>query len=574
MSEKREKDEIKEEVSKQLKEEKEAEGKSSFVVGIGIIALVIIVIIIVLLLVRGCSKKSQNKQTDLEKILLDAGKNYYESNPDELPVNYGSCSEVTLSKLLTDNYLDGEMFNECNAENTYVKVCMLENKKQQYVPILVCDSIVSDDLYTDWEEGKLSDVIEDITDVKFKFLAKSFNGSNGNVIYGDEEEYWSTDIPYSEYKLVNKITYYRERYKEYKWNTYAKEYYLNNNTYFISAPNSEYSYRDDSSAKTVSKYYKIENKDGTKIYALDSNGYKLFSIDAVPGYPYHEDGYVLKSRTRTWTEKAKPTAKSTTTWYVCADPNGSKYQNVTTIPCGKETGKENYSVLKETKYSCDGGASWVKKEETCYSCPAPYLLKTTRDSCGEYGNWNYSGDACVGTDDVCENLKNPVTFYRWYKYEGTEVRSYYPNGSSTSTGTNSYYASAPASGYIADTNTTTTGYRYYKLLSAVTVSYSINAPEASAVRTNDYRWTDWSGWTTTVLTKADNKAVDTKTKVTIREIIGSTSDNWNNISDKYLTAEELVSVLKAKGYEINSINDIFTIGELKSDVQMYIRNKK
>lgn len=573
MSEKRENDEIKREVSKQLREEREAESRSSLIKGIGVIALVIIIIIIILLLLKGCSKRSQTKQNDLEKTLLDAGKEYYESNPDELPADFGACSEVTLSKLLTDNYLEANLFDECNAENTYVKVCMLENRKLQYVPILTCDTIVSDDLYKNWTEGKLSDVIEDVTDIKFKFLAKEFNGSDGSVTYGEEEEYWSNEIPYSDYKVVSRITYYRERYKEYKWSTFAKEYY-DKVAYFISSPNSDYANRDDATATTVSKYYKIVEGTGTKIYALDSNGYKLFSPDPVPGYPYHEEGYVLKSRTRTWTELAKPTEKSPTTWYVCRDPEDTKYQNVTRIECGKESGKENYNVLFETRYSCDGGASWTTEDATCYICPAPYLLKTTRDSCGEYGNWNYSGEACTGTDDVCQNLTNSVTFYRWYKFDSTEVRSYYPTGSTTSTGTTYYYATSPADGYVADTNTTTNGYKFYKSIPAVTATYSVNAPEANAVRTNDYRWTSWGGWTTTVLSKADNKAVDTKTKVTVREIIGSTNDNWNNVSDQYLTAEELVSVLKAKGYEINSLNDIFTIGELKSDVQMYIRNKK
>lgn len=551
-----------------------------------LIILVLVGIIIIILLLRSCGREGTGK-FDYEKTLLQAGKEYFEYNGNEKPIAKSSCEIVTLDKLTSEGLLNPDNYEDCDGEKTYVKVCLLENGKEHYVPLLKCDNINSDNLYESFKEGKISDIIADQTDIKFSYLGEVLKsegaetGSNTEVWYGDK-------IPYENYKLISKVTYYRYQDLQYRWYESSRLYYPNNTIsggreLYISVPSN--SYDKKANEQTGYKWYKI-TQNGTKEY-YPSNDKKEYYVSAPDGYPEKDtsDVYVTRSKTRTYTVEGN--AILAYQMYTCIeteykdkigiDPNAIATNEF--YPCGDSRNTENpgHDYTLATFYSYDGGVS--KVAQGTIGCSKGELF-SDNETCVTYNSWVYSSNNCTDPNtNVCQNFA-PIYSYRWYKIVGGtgEVKTYYPSGSSTAAGEKTYYAQSPEAGYVKDEGTKATVWNWYKDASSITAGYFTTAPSEGATQSSESKWTSWTEWSSTPvqsLGSAGTRKIETKVKLTIQEIKNVSKDGYEKIMTKYTEdIDELIAAFKAKGYEVESLSDIAMNGELKYQVKMYIRNKK
>lgn len=543
-----------------------------------VIILIVIAVIIILFLLKGCTnrnnennKNGNNEQEvvlDSEKTLVTAGKKYFENNFDELPTSIGECSQVTLNTLVEKGLVDVSKFELCSNENTYVRVCVLENSSYQYTPWFTCNDKTSDLEYDLAQEGTMQDIINDKSYVTFKFLAEELKAGSENL--GPVEEMWKSDIKYSSYKTLGTTTYYRYRDKLFTWNVTSKKYYTRsgekNNAsdvkeYYVSAPSSNY---QNSDSKTT-EAYKWYTTTSVKEFALDKNGAKAFSDKPIGDYNMPSGGVIKTAyQTRTVTGSTAPTK-----YYACSTSATATTIIYQPTPCNSENNiNSKYTYLRDIIYSCVSDKSNVDS-----------VLKNkvaSTDKCNTYSKWSTSFTPCTSKDiNVCRSVD--VTFYNWYKLTDNGDKTYYPSGSSNASGEKVYYTSAPVDGAVKDTTTKATAYKWYSVTNKTTSEYTAVAPSgySSATKTDNYKLTEWSKWSTTNPKTKDGRSrtIETKVKIKLQQILGTNNDTWTEISD-YMTEEEMISVLQNKGYNVNSLEDINNNGQLRYQVKMMIRNKK
>lgn len=114
--------------------------------------------------------------------------------------------------------------------------------------------------------------------------------------------------------------------------------------------------------------------------------------------------------------------------------------------------------------------------------------------------------------------------------------------------------------------------RYYKEVITTTDKYYQKAPTATSIKVGDGRWGSWSEYRTTKPKEYDTRTIESRNKIKY-ELKDSSTDNWDKISDDYLTLEEFINKLKSLEYNVSSIKDINNNEELKYDVQLKYRNK-
>lgn len=549
-----------------------------------LIVLIIIGIIIIILLLRRCGRGNETGEFDYEKTLLQAGKEYYEYNENEIPKSKSSCTTVSLSKLVADGLLNPDKYEDCDGDKTYVKVCLLSNGKVHYVPILKCDSIDSDNLYADWKEGKLDDIKPDETDVKFAYLGQALK-KDSNVTYGDVQELWygEENIKYSNYKTLEKTTYYRYRDQVFRWLSEIRLYYPNNSTtpngaFYIASPADGYTNKDNE--QLGYKWYKLL-AGGTKEYC---EGYHYQAPSGCPNAD-KTDGYVISSQSRTFTKTADVSTYSAKKIYMCVEESykprldaGDTKDIVFSHeynPCGSSNNAEpTHNYEYRTYYACQAGGTEVAQGTMCYACTKDNL-RPDNSACGIYGEWKYSGEKCTGLSDVCVNLKNPIYYYKWYKESG--IRSYYPSGSTTASGEKNYYISSPGSEYIQDDATKAKVWNWYNKTTSITEEYYATAPSSGATRSDQSKWLDWSDWNTVPVQSLGNAGVrniQTRVRMKIQEIKNVKDSSYENIMKDYTEdVNVLIKAFKDKGYEVNTLEDIALNGELKYLVKLYVRNK-
>ena len=327
---------------------------------------------------------------------------------------------------------------------------------------------------------------------------------------------------------------------------------------YVSAPNSVYKNKGE---KTTA--YKWYTSTGTKDY-YKKNGSKYPSMTAVEGYPYRDpQGIdVTRYRTRTVTGTYSPDM-----YYVCAtSASGTKwiYQKA---KCGT-TNNPQYNYTREIIYSCatEANGSLVRANAV-----------SQNSVCKKYSEWSSpTSTKCDTTKtDICQSAT--VTFYYWYRLID-EVRKYFPSNSTNASKEKVYYTSAPVSGAVKDESTKTTAYKWYKEVTSTSTKYTALPPSgySKANKSSDYKWTDWSDWD-----KKDPKAkdgrdrvIETKTKIKLQEIKGTTTDGWQNLSTDYLSEENLIKLFKQKGYDVKTLEDITNNGQIKYQLITYVRNKK
>lgn len=543
--------------------------KKRLFIGFLVVAAIIIVIILFLKGCAGGNKKPSNDPTtptfDYEKTLLEAGKKFYENNADLAPVAKGECSTVELSTLVSKGLINPENFTTCDNSETYVRVCVLPNGTKQYTPWLKCSDKDSNSEYGDEKEGTISDIKPDESLVRFTFMPKRLKAGSQNL--GAVEELWKEDIKYTSYKTLATVKYYRYRDQLFTWKIQDKTYYTSTgekknakdvNEYYTVAPNSNYNLHDN---KTDNAYKWFTVTGGSKVWALDKNGNKIPSQTAIGDYTYPGETLIANHEKRTVT--------GTTTahhYYICGKYSTStekKYQ--LDKKCGEGTDTQLKYTFEEF-YTCGYGdvvdieAGRVKKGETCST----------------YSDWKLTFEQCNESLPTCRKV-TPVYYYYWYKLtNGT--KKYYPSGSTSASGEKVYYTSAPVKDAVKDLNTKATAYKWYKATESETTEYTAVAPSnyPDATKTSKSKWSDWSSWTTKNPSTKDGRTrqIENKTKIKLQEIKGTNEASWENLSQTYVTEEEMITIYRNNKYDVNSLQDINNNGELKYDIKMIIRNKK
>lgn len=529
-----------------------------------VIILVLVAIILIVFLLKKCTGNTEEKpktEFNYETALLDAGKLFYENNIDLYPTEAGECGQVELETLIEKGLVASDKFSACNTATTYVKVCKLENGSMHYVPWLTCTDKNSESEYDEFKEGTLADLVTDSSMIKFEFLPQALK--TGGTTLGKVEELWKSDIKYTAYKTLSTTTNYRYKDLLYIWNIEVKKYYTSSgekssakdvNEYYKTSPSSEYNLHDSQATA-----YKWFTTNSTKTYYM-KNGAKAYSATPVEGYPYNEGGVIVTMyQTRTITEtfnaklyhECRPTKNSTTV----------KYQQ---LACGSGDDPD-YKVETNSFYSCASSSS--------DSVIGNKVEKGT--TCKKYSNWSTATNKECTVGELCRSAS--ATFYYWYKLEDSGVKKYYPSGSTSASGEKVYYTSAPVEGASRDESTKDTVYKWYKATSAQSSDYSAVAPSEGATKIEENsKWSSWSSWSTKNPKVNDGRTrkIESKEKIKLQQILGTTEDSWEDLSDKYVTEEEMINIFKSKNYNVNSLKDINNNGELKYKIKMYIRNKK
>lgn len=545
------------------------------------VLLVIAIIILIILLLKGCTGSNPDDGgetkpnnpigsiSEYESALLEAGKTYFENNTDLLPTEKGECTRVELDTLMDKGLINPDKYSSCDVKGTYLMACVLENNEIHYTPWLTCNDKNSNSEYTELKPGTLNDVVEDSSYIEFRYIPQILVSSS-TASLGKVEELWKQDIKYSSYKTLATTTYYRFRDAMYKWEYNTKSYYSSKgssdssysvNEYYPTKPNNEYTI-SDGNATTVYKWYK---ELGTKHYCPGIKTEKCFAPVAPDGYPNADvetKVNVPLYRSRTITGSYAPYK-----YYGCSYNKTTDvivYQQET--PCGQGSNKD-YTVEREIIYSCTNA-----KEDTGKSVMGSKVASAS-STCHSYSNWSQYSDVvkCDTTNkETCQQITVP--FYSWYSL--TSTREYYNSKSSNAADENIYYASAPAKGYIKDENTKTTGYKWYKETTKTT-DYTATKPFENAIKTNDVKYTEWSEWSTIKPSKDSiERSVESKVKVKLQQITGTSSSDWKNLTTDYVPFKDMITAFKNNNYNVSTLSDINSNGELNYKLQMLIRNKK
>ena len=380
---------------------------------------------------------------------------------------------------------------------------------------------------------------------------------------------WKDEIKYTSYKTIATTKYYRYRDQLFTWKISDKTYYTSTGEkknasdvkeYYTLSPNNNYNLSSD---KTTEAYKWFTTTGGTKTYALNSKGEKIYSQTKINDYVYADGGIKVEYQTR----KQTGGGSNPYHFYVCGKYSTStvkKYQ--LGVKCGEDPEDPQLAYTFEEFYSCSKGdrdsieSDRVKKGDKCYT----------------YGEWKLSMDSCDVSKPTCRKI-NPLYYYHWYKLTGG-TKSYYPSGSSSASGEKVYYTSAPVDGATKDSSTKATAYKWYKATEKETTEYTAVAPKgySDAKRTNKSKWGSWTEYSTKNPKVSDgrNRQIETKTKIKLQEIKGTTDSSWEDLSTTYVTEEEMINIYKQNKYNVNSLQDINNNGELKYDIKMIIRNKK
>lgn len=216
--------------------------------------------------------------------------------------------------------------------------------------------------------------------------------------------------------------------------------------------------------------------------------------------------------------------------------------------CKSEQGSATASKLKPCEESTDGKTETVREFYTC----------------GTKGEDGRPIEVEEGSSCDCSSKK--------YGTNCEVKRSYYPSASDNANRETVYYAESPVDGAIKDVSTKLNASRYYKEVITVTDKYYQNSPSATAVKVGDGRYGSWSEYKTTKPKEYNTREIETRVKVKY-ELKDTTKDDWEKISNDYLSLEELISKLNEQEFNISSIKDINNNEQLKYEVKLRYRNK-
>ena len=245
-----------------------------------------------------------------------------------------------------------------------------------------------------------------------------------------------------------------------------------------------------------------------------------------------------------WSKISNPTVKKSWAFQkTCTDKN-QIIQTAASNDCASY-GTGFFTVM--ITYTCDGVTALtgdnVDDRVCSITCPSGQILSNDKKECGNY-------------------------------VSGT-TRKYYPSNSTSASGENTYYVSAPTSGAKKDESTQASVSRYYKANTTIS-GYSSTAPSSDAVKVGDGVWGSWSSYQTTQPKAYTNtRQIESRTQVTYQTISGNVDlDNWVAISDNYLSENDLIAAFKDLQYEIETLEDIESANDLRYKVKLEYRNRK
>ena len=144
---------------------------------------------------------------------------------------------------------------------------------------------------------------------------------------------------------------------------------------------------------------------------------------------------------------------------------------------------------------------------------------------------------------------------------------------------NTYYLTAPVKGAIRDEATKTYAAKYYRVEKTDASDYYPTAPSNNAVKLEDTLiWSDWSEYSLQV-PKINpygngNREIETRVKVEVIPIEGDASDLvWSSLTSDYVTEQELISQLRNLGYNVNTIDDVAALKDIKYDLKQTYRDE-
>lgn len=285
-----------------------------------------------------------------------------------------------------------------------------------------------------------------------------------------------------------------------------------------------YRYRDKEWLweETKKEYYTIDDKESSILayYATKPDSDYINSDSETTAYKWYIN---------------KALATSPKKMYSCINPETSAtgYKNE---PCSN---------------SIDGKTETVKEFYTCG------VLK--EDASGRHYLEVPEGSKCD-----CSSEK--------YGTNCTYEKAYYPSNSKNANQERVYYVEKPVDGAIKDVSTKMNVSRYYKEVTTTTDKYYVNRPSSTAIKVGTGRWGNWSEYATSKPKEYSTREIETREKIKY-QLKSNAADNWQKISNSYLTIEEFLTEAQKLNYDVKSLKDIYNNENLKYDLQLQYRNK-
>lgn len=229
----------------------------------------------------------------------------------------------------------------------------------------------------------------------------------------------------------------------------------------------------------------------------------------------------------------------------------------------------NYKIIKETTYYRYRTKLWqwsgdVKKYY-------PYNL-VDDEKVIEY--YKESPNSSYQFKEVSQNYA-----YKWYIQNDNGPKYYYPSGSTNESEETTYYLVAPVIGAKKELSTKTYAAKYYNVSNETISDFYSIAPSNNAKKLLETEtWSNWSDYSLAIPSFNENEIneVEKRVKVDIVPILNGTinENSWSNISNGYLTEDELISQLRVIGYDVSSISDVFALKDIKYQVKQSYQETK
>ncbi|HPF83301.1 MAG TPA: hypothetical protein PLV83_03920 [Bacilli bacterium] len=298
----------------------------------------------------------------------------------------------------------------------------------------------------------------------------------------------------------------------------AKEYYPSKKTsatevseLYASAPNAEYTYKDE--GVTATKWYTEAN--GKSYWG---NG--QYSSTQPSGYANRgNEGPSVTSTSATRPTEAEYRTISEITLYrttTSSKPYVLSYSCIDRNYKGSITSTTPCEQRTENNYNITLGTYYTCDGKTSISKNATCTATPTSD---------WTTTSCTNSETIgCETKAGyQYTDRRWQWYTTGSYRKYYPSGASSAAGETTYYVNAPIAGAKSDGPTATTVYKFYKLIE-----------DSNSTSTNEYV----------------------------------------NLSDKYVEATEMIEIFKKNNFEVETLKDILNNEKIKYSIKLEYSNRE
>ena len=306
------------------------------------------------------------------------------------------------------------------------------------------------------------------------------------------------------------------------------------------------------------------------------NGVNYKTISSAKYYRYRDLAWKWQTTTKEYYGTNTYYTGSPASGYTNADGSTTGWKWYTEIK-GNVWTKVSEPTMKKSwlfELTCTDGDQIIYHVKASNGCPSGYFTVTKLYTCD--GTTALDGDNVDNRDcyPICPEgqiLNNAKTECGNYNV----VRKYYPSNSTTASGENTYYVTAPVSGAKKDESTQANVARYYKPITK-TSNYSSTAPSSDAVKVGDGVWGSWSSYQKTQpKAYANTRQIESRTQVTYQKISGNTNlDNWVAISDNYLSENDLISAFKNLEYDVETLEDIENASDLRYKLKLEYRNRK